>query len=129
LIDGDVDALMTQQMQFRKTTARTVSACEVVKIARSRFDKRLLGDAGMTFPWNDFNMNMKTIVESQDVRSLSDYLGHVSLSELNILLERYGENDFFSSIFNSWKESDNVNAILYNYDLVEPDYSALDILE
>lgn len=129
LIEGDVDALMTQQMQFRKTTARTVSACEVVKIARSRFDKRMLGNEGMTFPWNDFNMNIKDIVEQQNVRALSDYLGYIILDELEILLERYKDNAFFMSIFNSWKESDNVNALLYNYNLVEPDYSVLTDLE
>lgn len=129
LIDGDVHALITQQMQFRKTTARTVSACEVVKIARSRFDKRMLGNNGRTFPWNDFNMNIKDIVEQKDVRSLSDYLGYVILDELEILLERYKDNDFFMSIFNSWKESDNVNALLYNYNEVEPDYTLLNDLD
>lgn len=119
LIDGEVDALMTQQMQFRKTTSRMVSACEVVKVARSNFDKRMLGKDGATFAWNDFNMNMDEIITRGDVTALSDYLGHVMLEELEVLKERYKDNSFFMSIFNSWLDSDNVNAILYNYEHLE----------
>ena len=119
LIDGDVDALMTEQMQFRKTTVRTVSACKVVKIARSNFDKRMLGYEGRTFAWNDFNFNMATIVEEGNVRALSDYLGFVSLAELEVLKETYASSDFFNTIFSSWLDSDNVNAILYNFEKSE----------
>jgi hypothetical protein len=114
LINGGIKALLTKQMQFQKTTARTVSACEVVKVTQCHFDKRIVAMHGMTFPWNDFNMNMERIVSEEDVHSLSDYLGFIFFGELEQWMERYKDSEFFRSIVDSWRDSDNGNAILYN---------------
>ena len=115
LISGDVDVLVTNQMQFLKTTDRMISAYDNVKMMRSHFDKRMLGKDGSTFAWNDFNMNMKKIVTDEDARALSDYLGVVSSVELTQLRDEYKDNNFFYSIFSSWLESDHPNAIYYRF--------------
>ncbi len=115
LICGDVDVLVTSQMQFLKTTDRMVSAYENVKMLRSHFDKRLLGEKGETFAWNDFNMNMKTIVEREDARSLSDYLGVVLPEELAYLREVYKDNVFFEGVVSAWLQSDSPNVLIYEY--------------
>jgi hypothetical protein len=82
---------------------------------RSKFDKRFLLDDGMTVPWNDFNMNMESILSSENVTALSDYLGVVSPIELVHLMEIYRENAFFNSVVASWLDSDNPNVLIYRY--------------
>jgi hypothetical protein len=115
LILGNVDAIVTKQMQFLKTTDRRVSAYENVKVMRSRFDKRFLGDYGETFAWNDFNMNMDTIVERCDNRALSDYLDWVGPAELHVLRKKYQNNTFFEEVVNSWFDSSSANVLVYDY--------------
>ena len=113
LVVGDLDALVMKQMQFRKTTDRMISAYENVKVMRSKFDKRFLGDDGKTFAWNDFNMNMDRIVSMQQTVALSDYLSIVSVEELNYVREKYRESSFFRNVFESWQQTDCQSAILY----------------
>ena len=115
LVSGDIDALVTNQLQFLKSSDRRVSAYENVKIMRSKFDKRLLGEHGETFPWNDFNMNIETILSQEDARSLSDYLGVVSAEELTYLMKVYKDNSFFNSIIDSWLNSTCPNVLVYRY--------------
>lgn len=115
LILGKVDVLLTSQLQFLKSTDRLVSAYENVKVMRSKFDKRFLLSDGMTVPWNDFNMNMESILSSENVTALSDYLGVVSPIELVHLMEIYRENAFFNSVVASWLDSDNPNVLIYRY--------------
>jgi len=115
LVKGKTQALMMKQMQFRKTTDRMVSACEVVKLVRNMFDKRLVGDDGNTRAWNDFNMNMKEIVETENVQALSDYLGVVGVAELNYWRSQYVDNTFFCAIVTSWMDSQSPNALIYDW--------------
>lgn len=115
LVKGKTQALMMKQMQFRKTTDRMVSACEVVKLVRNMFDKRLVGDDGNTHAWNDFNMNMKEIVETENVQALSDYLGVVGVAELNYWRSQYVDNTFFCAIVTSWMDSQSPNALIYDW--------------
>lgn len=115
LICGEVDVIVTSQMQFLKTTARQVSAYENVKLMRSRFDKRFLGSNGETFAWNDFNMNMEEIVTQENARALSDYLTVVCAEELSYLRSVYRESVFFNAVVESWLQSDSPNARIYEY--------------
>lgn len=115
LIEGDIDALVTKQLQFLKTTDRHVSAYENVKMLRSHFDKRFLADEGITYPWNDFNMNMETILRDEDNRALSDYLNACMPEEIVYLRQLYGENDFFRGLFSNWLQSDSTNVLEYTH--------------
>ena len=119
LIEGKVDVLVTNQMQFLKTTNRMVSAYDNVKVLRSRFDKRKLGEGGRTFPWNDFNKNMDRILDEEDARSLSDYLDFVLPDELTLCREEYKDNVFFNAIYDSWRISDSQSAFYYETYLQE----------
>lgn len=114
LITGECDVLVTKQLQFLKTSDRLVSAYENVKMMRSQFDKRLLGDDGITFAWNDFNMNMHKIVAERDNTSLSNYLGVIPPDELHYFRKMYENSDFFQGVVQEWLQSDNVNVLYYN---------------
>jgi len=127
LITGETDVLVTSQLQFLKTSDRLVSAYENVKMMRSHFDKRMLGEEGETFAWNDFNMNMSRIIENRDNKSISDYLGVVGPAELHYLRKVYENSDFFNSIVAHWLRSDNVNVLYYeNYLKTIDDYVIID---
>lgn len=116
LILGEIDVVVTNQLQFLKTTARNVSAYDNVKMLRSNFDKRFLGEDGETFPWNDFNMNMEEIIKNKNNRALSDYLNVVMPAELIYLSKLYKDDDFFSEVFSSWLQSDSSNVLEYQYE-------------
>lgn len=101
LILGQIDVLIMKQMQFRKTTERTVSACNVVKMIRTMFDKRMIGDGGATFPWNEWNMRLDQIVEDKDKDSLMMYFGVATAEELQVIFRKFRDNAFFTSLYNS----------------------------
>lgn len=115
LILGRVDALVTKQLQFLKTTERHVSAYENVKLLRSRFDKRFLAEEGITYPWNDFNMNMEDILKTRNNVALSDYLDNTFPGEIEYVRKQYEDNEFFGIVFDAWLRSESMNVQEYKY--------------
>jgi hypothetical protein len=65
------------------------------------FDKRMIGDGGATFPWNDWNMRLDQIVEDKDKDSLMMYFGVASAEELQVIFRKFRDNAFFTSLYNS----------------------------
>jgi hypothetical protein len=113
MVKGERKRIVTKQMQFLKTRDRHVACIDTVKMLKDQFDKRWILHKGLTAPWSDLNRDICTAVERQDVGRVSNFLQGAGLQEIDYVIERYGEDVWFSCLVNSWIGSGEFSSEYY----------------
>lgn len=113
MVMGERKRIVTKQMQFLKTRDRHVACIDTVKLLKDAFDKRWILEHGVTVPWSDVNMDICVAVERNDVGRVSNFLQGAGLYEIDYIVERYKQSEWFSALFSSWLGSGDFSSEFY----------------